>query len=86
MAKVTLENVYKSFPGRSVNEKIKPIDPMDDAPVSPGINVLKRVNLTIEDGEFVVLVGPSGCGKSTLLRLIAGLESATGEIFGWETS
>jgi len=78
MAKVTLENVYKSFPGRSVNEKVKPIDPMDDAPVSTGINVLKRVNLTIENGEFVVLVGPSGCGKSTLLRLIAGLESATG--------
>ncbi len=39
--------------------------------------VLKRINLTIEDGEFMVLVGPSGCGKSTLLRLIAGLESIT---------
>lgn len=38
-------------------------------------------NLSVGDGEFVVLVGPSGCGKSTLLRLIAGLESAdSGEI------
>jgi multiple sugar transport system ATP-binding protein len=39
---------------------------------------LRRINLTIEDGEFMVLVGPSGCGKSTLLRLIAGLETLTG--------
>jgi multiple sugar transport system ATP-binding protein len=37
--------------------------------------VVHGVNLTIADGEFVVLVGPSGCGKSTTLRMIAGLES-----------
>jgi multiple sugar transport system ATP-binding protein len=36
-----------------------------------------RADLTIADGELIVLVGPSGCGKSTLLRLIAGLEEAT---------
>ncbi len=43
--------------------------------------VIPPLNLTIEDGEFVVFVGPSGCGKSTLLRLIAGLEEVTsGEI------
>ena len=36
--------------------------------------VVHGVDLTVEDGEFCVLVGPSGCGKSTLLRMIAGLE------------
>ncbi len=41
------------------------------------VHVLKDINLTVEDGEFVVFVGPSGCGKSTLLRVIAGLEDAT---------
>ena len=41
------------------------------------VAVIPDINLTIEDGEFVVFVGPSGCGKSTLLRLIAGLEDVT---------
>jgi len=40
--------------------------------------VIHGVNISIADGEFVVLVGPSGCGKSTLLRMIAGLENITG--------
>jgi len=44
---------------------------------SGGVVAVDDVNLTIEDGEFVVLVGPSGCGKSTLLRMIAGLEEIT---------
>jgi multiple sugar transport system ATP-binding protein len=39
--------------------------------------VIHGVSITIDDGQFVVLVGPSGCGKSTLLRMIAGLENIT---------
>src|SRR3569832_495051 len=42
------------------------------------VEVLKGIDLDIDDKEFVVFVGPSGCGKSTLLRLIAGLESISG--------
>ncbi len=38
---------------------------------------LKNVSLTVEEGEFSVLLGPSGCGKTTLLRIVAGLESMT---------
>ncbi|MDZ4087689.1 MAG: ABC transporter ATP-binding protein [Tabrizicola sp.] len=41
------------------------------------VDVIPGIDLTIENGEFVVFVGPSGCGKSTLLRLIAGLEDTT---------
>jgi len=45
------------------------------------VEVIPPLDLTINDGEFVVFVGPSGCGKSTLLRLIAGLEDVTqGEV------
>ena len=44
--------------------------------------VINNFNISINDGEFIVLVGPSGCGKSTLLRMISGLESINqGEIF-----
>ncbi len=43
--------------------------------------VLHKISVEVNDGEFLVLVGPSGCGKSTLLRMIAGLESISdGEI------
>jgi multiple sugar transport system ATP-binding protein len=45
------------------------------------VEVVHGVDISIRDGEFVVLVGPSGCGKSTLLRMVAGLEEITsGEI------
>jgi multiple sugar transport system ATP-binding protein len=43
-------------------------------PGTPQLAV-EDVSLTVEDGEFMVLLGPSGCGKSTTLRMIAGLES-----------
>ena len=38
------------------------------------VEVLKGIDLTVENGEFAVLLGPSGCGKSTLLNVVAGLE------------
>jgi len=45
------------------------------------LQIIKGVDLDVNEGEFVVFVGPSGCGKSTLLRMIAGLEDVTsGEI------
>src|ERR1700689_1656208 len=44
--------------------------------------ILRDIDLSIEQGEFVVLVGPSGCGKSTLLRMIPGLDGVTsGDIY-----
>jgi multiple sugar transport system ATP-binding protein len=43
-----------------------------------GTQVIKNINVEINDGQFTVLVGPSGCGKSTLLRMIAGLEEISG--------
>jgi len=67
LAKVILENVYKSFAPEKPSGKNS----------TSRVNVLRSINLTVEDGEFLVLVGPSGCGKSTLLRLIAGLEDLT---------
>ncbi|EMA38016.1 ABC transporter ATP-binding protein [Halococcus hamelinensis] len=59
-----------------INELTKEYDTGDSAIVA-----VEDLDLSIEDGEFIVFVGPSGCGKSTTLRCIAGLESVTdGEI------
>ena len=41
------------------------------------VHVLKGIDLTIDDGDFAVILGPSGCGKTTLLRSIAGLDTIT---------
>ncbi|MDB5834606.1 MAG: transporter-related protein, partial [Caballeronia sp.] len=38
------------------------------------VEILKGIDIEIEEGEFLILVGPSGCGKSTLLSMIAGLD------------
>ena len=73
MAQVTLENIYKSYTPTATKDNSKPQNP--DTPAPEG--VLRRINLTVNNGEFMVLVGASGCGKSTLLRLIAGLETIT---------
>jgi multiple sugar transport system ATP-binding protein len=93
VAQVVLENIYKSFPRRQQEQAkrlatataaIAPAETLTESAlpseegVPSAVNVLRRINLTINDGEFMVLVGPSGCGKSTLLRLIAGLEKLTG--------
>ncbi|MGC1248125.1 MAG: ATP-binding cassette domain-containing protein, partial [Spirulinaceae cyanobacterium] len=82
MAKVVLENVYKSFPGSrektTAKSASKQLNIEEASSKSNAVSVLRRINLTVEDGEFMVLVGPSGCGKSTLLRVIAGLEELTG--------
>ena len=66
MAGVRFEDLSKTFPGRGSGDPVE---------------VIRQLNLTINDGEFLVLVGPSGCGKSTLLRLLAGLDHpSSGEI------
>jgi multiple sugar transport system ATP-binding protein len=83
VAQVVLENVYKSFPRRQGGKVVRPEGEAIATDQIESINaesasVLRRIYLSIADGEFMVLVGPSGCGKSTLLRMIAGLESVTG--------
>ena len=90
MAKVVIDNLYKSYTsstskfsastnlGLGVVSSSSSVNITKTETPPPNTNVLKGINLNIEDGEFMVLVGPSGCGKSTLLRLIAGLEGITG--------
>lgn len=82
MAQVVVENVYKSYSRQKVNHgdtSSATVKQVSGAKVSSKqVSVLRDINFTVEDGEFLVLVGPSGCGKSTLLRLLAGLEELTG--------
>lgn len=82
MAQVAVENVYKSYSrgkadrGDTSQTTTKKVSAKKAA--SKQVSVLRDINFTVKDGEFLVLVGPSGCGKSTLLRLLAGLEELTG--------
>ncbi len=63
---ITIKNLCKTFPHQEGRRKVE---------------VLKDIDLTVHQGEFLILLGPSGCGKSTLLRIISGLDSKTsGEI------
>lgn len=62
MTEVQVSNLVKSF---------------QDPKTGKETQVLKGLNFTVTEGDFVAILGPSGCGKSTLLRLIAGLEGAT---------
>lgn len=82
MAQVVVENVYKSYSrGKGVRSEISEKAgnaESNSRAVGKQVSVLRDINLTVQDGEFLVLVGPSGCGKSTLLRLLAGLEELTG--------
>ncbi|MEA5471366.1 ABC transporter ATP-binding protein [Spirulina sp. 06S082] len=82
MARVVLEKIYKSFASsvpqhRPDRASRSPNSVAKEQTGDRSVNVLQEIDLTIEDGEFMVLVGPSGCGKSTLLRTIAGLEELT---------
>ena len=76
VAQVAVKNVYKSYSRGKMNPSDHPEEIVKDKSIQ--VSVLRDINFTVEDGEFLVLVGPSGCGKSTLLRLLAGLEELTG--------
>ncbi len=70
MAEVVIRNVKKVYQSRDKKRRGEPVV------------AVKKLNLTIRDGEFMALLGPSGCGKTTTLRMIVGLEGITeGEIF-----
>lgn len=80
MAQVIFENVYKSFPTSKIEQNLTTDgDYLTKSQSNSNfVNVLRNINLSIQDGEFMVLVGQSGCGKSTLLRLLAGLDTLSG--------
>jgi multiple sugar transport system ATP-binding protein len=79
VAQVVVENVYKSYSrSQADRNNVSKLADTEQVTKSKQVSVLRDINFTVGDGEFLVLVGPSGCGKSTLLRLLAGLEELTG--------
>jgi ABC-type nitrate/sulfonate/bicarbonate transport system ATPase subunit len=71
MGHILIENLGKTYIDRRRKQRN-----FKDKNRSPGtqVQVLKGINLELEDGEMVCILGPSGCGKSTLLRIIAGFD------------
>ncbi len=47
---------------------------------------VKKLSLSVDDGEFLTLLGPSGCGKTTMLRLLGGFENTTVARYFWTAS
>ena len=85
MPEIRLQDVTKIFPFVKVaglfgrKQKKEVLKKQQSMPYlsNEGVIALQHIDLTIKDGEFVVVLGPSGAGKSTLLRIIAGLERPT---------
>lgn len=85
MATIRLVNVNKTFAqpltGRRTQHDQR-LDGEEQSRAEGQIKALDEVNLTVPNGETVVIVGPSGCGKSTLLRVVAGLDGEySGQVF-----
>jgi multiple sugar transport system ATP-binding protein len=78
-----IQRIVGHVPARKRSKKMASVVFENASRVYPGTTkpAVNNLNLTIKDGEFLVLVGPSGCGKSTSLRMLAGLEEVdTGSI------
>lgn len=83
MAELELENLLMIYPftkpsgiiGRKKAMQALEQERQHPFTTNEGVVALQKFSLSVEHGEFLVLLGPSGCGKSTLLRLIAGLDA-----------
>jgi len=88
MARIQLHNVSLTYDALLRNPvsrlfEIKKERIQEDLPIetTAGVRALDGVNLTVPNGQTLVIVGPSGCGKSTLLRVVAGIEkNYTGQV------